>query len=97
MPIRLIINNDHSFGPDQIDVLVTAFEDTLKMLGLVDRDDPATLMVAQRIVELAKQGERDPRRLREGAVQTLSKQATLTASSRDEQQRLALSDLILGA
>ena len=88
MPIRLIINNDHSFEPDQINVLVTAFEDTLKMLGLVDRDDPATLMVAQRIIELAKQGERDPRRLREGAVQTLSKQ-TLTASSRDEQQRLA--------
>ena len=37
MPIRLIINNDHSFGPDQIDVLVTAFEDTLRMLGLVPR------------------------------------------------------------
>jgi hypothetical protein len=76
MPIRLIVNNDCAFGPDQIEVLVTAFEDTLKMLGLVDRDHPATLMVAQRIVELAKQGERDPVRLRECAMQTFAKQVT---------------------
>jgi hypothetical protein len=72
MPIRLIVDNDHAFEPDQIDVMVTAFEDALKMLGLVDREDPATLMVAHRIMELAKQGERDPVRLRERAVQFLS-------------------------
>jgi hypothetical protein len=58
----------------------------LKLLGLVDRDDPATLLVAQRIIELAKQGERDPVRLREGAVHTLSKRA------RDEQQRHAATE-----
>jgi hypothetical protein len=89
MPIRLIIDNDNkqAFGPDQINVLVTAFEDALKVLGLVDREDPATLMVAQRIIDLAKQGECDPVRLREGAVQTLPKRATPTASAPDEQQR----------
>jgi hypothetical protein len=59
------------------------------MLGLVDREDPATLMVAQRIIELAKQGERNPVRLREGAVHTLSKRATPLASARDEKRRQA--------
>ena len=90
MPIRLIVNNDCAFGPDQIEVLVTAFEDTLKTLGLVDRDDPATLMVAERIIELAKQGERDPVRLREDAVQTFSKQVTRPASARDERRQAAV-------
>jgi hypothetical protein len=89
MPIRLIVNNDCAFQPDQIEVLVTAFEDTLKMLGLVDREDPATLMIAQRISELAKQGERDPVRLREGTVHKLSKRATPMASARDEERRHA--------
>jgi hypothetical protein len=81
VPVRLIIDNDdnQAFGPEQINVLVTAFEDALKVLGLVDREDPATQMVAQRIIDLAKQGECDLVRLREGAVQTLSKRATTTA------------------
>jgi hypothetical protein len=86
MPIRLIINNDCAFGPDQIEVLVTAFENALKALGLVDRKDPATLLVAQHIVGLAKEGERDPVRLREGAVQALSSRAAPRASARKEQQ-----------
>jgi hypothetical protein len=82
-----MVNNDCAFGPEQIEVLVTAFEHTLKRLGLVDRKDPATLMVAQRIVELAKQGERDPVRLRECAMQTFTKQVTRPTSARDEQRQ----------
>jgi hypothetical protein len=35
---------------------------------LVDRTDPATQLVARRMIELAQQGERDPIRLREGAI-----------------------------
>jgi hypothetical protein len=69
MPIlRLIRAHDRAFGPDEIAIMVAAFEDALRELGLVDREDPATLMVAKRIFELAKQGERDPARLREAAV-----------------------------
>ena len=49
----------------------TAFEDALRELGLVDRNDPATLMVARRIFELAERGERNPTRLRDGAVKSL--------------------------
>jgi hypothetical protein len=58
----------HAFTPDEIKLLVTAFEEALRKLQLKDRSDPATLLVAKRIIELAKQGERDPIRLRDGAV-----------------------------
>jgi hypothetical protein len=56
--------NSQSFGPDDIKIIVTAFEDTLRALRLVDRKDPATAVVAKRIIALAQQGERDPIRLR---------------------------------
>jgi hypothetical protein len=58
----------HAFTPDEIKLFVTAFEEALRELQLKDRSDPATLLVAKRIIELAKQGERDPIRLRDGAV-----------------------------
>jgi hypothetical protein len=45
-----------------------AFEDALRELKLLDRTDPATHLVAKRIIELAQNGERDPVRLCEAAV-----------------------------
>ena len=71
MPIYRLLQN-HAFGPDEIRVLTTAFEEALQSLRLVDRADPATEMVARKIIELAQQGERDPVRLRERAVRSLS-------------------------
>lgn len=62
------INEAYAFVPEDIKILVSAFEEALRELGLVDRKDPATLGVAKRIMALAQQGERDPIRLREGAV-----------------------------
>jgi hypothetical protein len=41
------------------------FEDVLKTLGLVDRDDPMTTLVAHKIIELVQSGERDPVRLKQ--------------------------------
>jgi hypothetical protein len=66
MPIRLIIRNDHAFSPEEADILIDAFEESLQALNLTDREDP--LLVAKKIIELAKEGERDPARLREAAV-----------------------------
>jgi hypothetical protein len=57
-----------TFEPGTIEVLATAFEDTLHHLCLLDRNDPAVTLVAKRIIELARQGERDPIRLRDGAI-----------------------------
>ena len=67
MPIYDALKH-HAFTPDEIKLLVTAFEETRKELGLVDREDPATLLAAKRIIELALQGERDPIRLLKAVV-----------------------------
>jgi hypothetical protein len=72
MPIRPLLHGG-SFSPEDITSLAVAFEDTLSALGLVNRkEDPAVLMVAHRIIELARGGERDPARLRDRAVQSFS-------------------------
>ena len=67
MPLLRLLE-DQAFGPDEITVMVTAFEEALRELRLTDREDPATLMVAQRIIEAARQGEREPARLREAGI-----------------------------
>ena len=36
------------FSPEEIAIIATAFEDTLRALGLVNRNDPAVTMVAKR-------------------------------------------------
>jgi hypothetical protein len=60
MPIRELLK-EQSFGPDEIKVLVTAFEDALHKLGL-DRNDPQALLLAKGLIARAQQGERDPAR-----------------------------------
>ena len=72
MPIRLLLEHDHAFTPEDVKVLIAAFEDTLRALKLVDREDPVTIMLAKIIFELAKEGERDPVRLRDLALQAVA-------------------------
>jgi hypothetical protein len=71
MPIRMLLKDDHWFGPEDIAGL-TALEGALSKLGLVNHDDPATLTVAKLIIHLAKEGERDPAQLRDHAVEIFS-------------------------
>jgi hypothetical protein len=73
VPIRLFLEHDHSFGPEDIAKLSAAFEAALGKLRLIDRTDPLTAEVAKLIIEFAKQGERDPERLCALAVQQLCK------------------------
>ena len=68
MPIQRLLKDQQRFGPEDFKVLSSAFEEALRELRLVDRTDPATQLVARRIIELAQQGERDPIRLRESAI-----------------------------
>jgi hypothetical protein len=60
MPIRFLLEEDHAFSPDDVNILVDAFEGTLRALGLTDPEDPSSMKVAKIIVGLAKDGERDP-------------------------------------
>ena len=48
--------------------MATAFEAAIDNLGLKDRTDGASELVAKRIIALAKRGERDPAKLCEGAL-----------------------------
>jgi hypothetical protein len=72
MPIRLLLEHDHSLAPDEVAKLVKAFEGALTQLGLANREDPATTLVAKAIIEAAKGGERDPKRLRDAVIKSLS-------------------------
>jgi hypothetical protein len=54
-------------------VLCAAYDSAILKLGLVDRDDPVTKIVAEKIIELALRGERDPHRLCAAALETLTK------------------------
>jgi hypothetical protein len=73
VPIRVVLKDDHSFGPDEVAVLVSAFEDALRALGLNDRQAPTAVAAAKLIIEFAKQGESDPARLRDRVVKALGK------------------------
>jgi hypothetical protein len=43
MPIRLLLEHDHAFTPEDVKVLIDAFEDTLRALRLHNRQDPLTM------------------------------------------------------
>jgi hypothetical protein len=64
VPIRRFLEAGRgSFGPEEIASMSTAFEAELSKLELVDRSDPKAATVAKLIIELAKNGERDPKKL----------------------------------
>ena len=42
MPIRQLLKDDQHFGPEDIKLLSSVFEEALRELRLVDRTDPAT-------------------------------------------------------
>ena len=58
MPIRDLLKAESAvFGPEELKDIVTAFEAVMKDMGLTDRTDPATIMLAKLTIELARQGE----------------------------------------
>jgi len=62
------------FAPEEVAMLGKVFEDLLQTLGLVDRQDPMTEMVAKKLVELATSGIRDPARLKALTIQAFTQQ-----------------------
>ena len=51
------------FDPSAIHTMVAAFEACCRSLRLEDRADPITEIVAQKVIEVADAGERDPQRI----------------------------------
>jgi hypothetical protein len=54
-----------AFGPDEIAVMAIAFNQLLQDLKLVDRDDPLVRTVAKLVIEIVRNGERDPKQVRQ--------------------------------
>ena len=72
MPLTRFLG-DTSFGPDEIAVLVSAYEAAMRELDLPGPTAPGVQTLAMTIIRFAKQGERDPVRLRERAIDALSR------------------------
>jgi len=64
VPIYRLLENE-PFEPEHVTLMGNVFEDVLHTLGLIDREDPITRLVAMKVIELAQTGERDPARLKQ--------------------------------
>lgn len=66
---RLLQNSP--MGPEEISRLETAYEQTLRAIGLKDRNDPITEMIAKKIIEIAQTGVRDPAQISTLAIKEI--------------------------
>ena len=57
------------FGPEDIAQLAAGLESALTDLGIKDRNDPMATSVAKLIIQLAKDGERNPTSLAKRAIE----------------------------
>jgi hypothetical protein len=60
-----------AFPPEVIDAMSWAFDAVCERLAIPETADAPREMVALRIVELARKGERDPQRLRDKAIKSI--------------------------
>ncbi|WP_407164381.1 hypothetical protein [Bradyrhizobium sp. ORS 111] len=67
MPISRLLKT-RKYTPDEIEVLNEAFDQALRALGLVDRNDPLCEMVARKVIEVSAAGARSAREIAETAV-----------------------------
>jgi hypothetical protein len=60
-----------SFEPAEVSAMTSAYEAALVDLGLSDRDDPITEIVAAAIVSITSMGERDPATIKDRALKAI--------------------------
>ncbi len=58
MPITPFLQEPHAFDPDDVKAMSEAFTQVCDALGLKERDDPATRIIARRIIAHAERGVR---------------------------------------
>jgi hypothetical protein len=63
--------NESKLTPEEIAVLNRAFEYALRSLGLVDRNDPITEIVARKIIDVGTADLRDPAKISEITLRQL--------------------------
>lgn len=70
MVIHRLLENS-AFGPEDIETIVVAYEKALSALALKNGDDPATRIVAKKIIKVAQTAERDPEQICRRAIEEL--------------------------
>jgi hypothetical protein len=90
MPIHRILQNS-PLRPEDIRILVAAYEGTLQAHGLKDRSDPITEIVAKKIIEIGQTGLRDPEQISRRAIEELGPH-TLKSEAKDDLSRRATPD-----
>jgi len=70
MPIRRLLAGSN-LETDEIEILPRSFDQALRSLHLVDRNDPLTEMVARKIIEVGASTMHDPREIAKAAVKLL--------------------------
>jgi hypothetical protein len=63
--LKLVKEEDRGvFGPEDIATMTTAFDRLLADLKLIDPNDPVVTMLAKLVIEIVRNGERDPEQVR---------------------------------
>jgi len=70
MPITRLLQST-KFGPDEIEIMTKAFDQALRSLSVVDRNDPLTESLARKIIEIGATSIRDPVEIARMAVKNL--------------------------
>jgi hypothetical protein len=71
MPIRHLLElqaEEAAFDPEDIKGIVAGYEAALKRLKVDDRTSAMALLIARSIIQIAKEGERDQKRLSERVI-----------------------------
>ena len=76
MPIRRFLAPGSTFGPDELKIMSSAFEAALHRMGPDGEADDTKERLARRIIAVAKQGERDAKKLCEKALRACELYAT---------------------
>jgi len=88
MPILHYLR-DLVLGPEEIRAMTAAYEQALHKLGLIDRADPITEVIAKKIIAVVQTGERNPARISRRALLELGV-PTMIRSHGDEAGQVAV-------
>jgi hypothetical protein len=72
------------FTPEQVQQMSEAYERALVTLGLSNRSDPLTLLIAKSIIDVAQTGETDPTRICTLALAQVGGQDTRSKANLDQ-------------
>jgi hypothetical protein len=89
MPIYRLLQNGTTFEPQVVTLMGEVFEDVLCSLGLIDRTDPLTELIAKTVIEIAQYGERDHVRLKARTLQAIGVEAPRLTLMSEEYRRFA--------